>query len=144
MDCLSDLLLQQYLDNEVPGNEQHMVADNLAGCIACRERLEDMSLEKEEIGEILSVLAPAEIPVVELRRRPSISRTLWPLIPASAASVVLLILLFGGQKRNIESALEIERTVYEYMSEQDPNLMWQGKAVQIIIERENGEVVISQ
>lgn len=144
MDCLSDLILQHYQDNEERDYDRDLITDHLAGCNSCRERLEDMRLEKEEISELLSVFAPEEIPVIEFRRRTSLSRRLWPLIPASAASVILLILLFSGQKKNNESVLEIERTVYEYMSEQDPNLLWQENSVQIIIERENGELVILQ
>lgn len=53
-DCTNEGTLRAYLDRELPVAERDAVADHLAQCVMCRERLDDLRLQTERVGTMMS------------------------------------------------------------------------------------------
>lgn len=60
--CTNEGTLRAYLDQELPVAARDAVADHLAQCVMCRERLDDLRLQTERVGAILSAGSAGEVP----------------------------------------------------------------------------------
>jgi putative zinc finger protein len=92
MSHVDDGTLHAYLDGELTPVERERTDGHLAGCGACRARLEEERALIERASRLLEVASPPERaapPLHELRRRPRRSRFMIPL--AWAATVTLAI-----------------------------------------------------
>ena len=68
-ECLSEDILQQYFDGELPSGRMHAVASHLAGCDACSQAFGEL---ESESNLLMSALAPefeGAIPTERLNRR---------------------------------------------------------------------------
>jgi hypothetical protein len=68
-ECLSEDILQQYFDGELPGGRMEAVASHLAGCDVCTASFEEL---ESESNLLMSALAPefdGAIPTERLNRR---------------------------------------------------------------------------
>ena len=68
-ECLSEDILQQYFDGELPSGRMHAVASHLAGCDACSHAFAEL---ESESNLLMSALAPefeGAVPTERLNRR---------------------------------------------------------------------------
>jgi hypothetical protein len=56
---VDDGILRAHLDDELAGTELAELSQHLASCAACRARLEKLSAETAQTGDLLTTLAPA-------------------------------------------------------------------------------------
>lgn len=61
MKCLTDQTLRALIDQEAPDLEREGAKRHLAECADCRARLERMSRQASETGNILASLAPRKL-----------------------------------------------------------------------------------
>ena len=144
MKCLNEEILQSYLDFECDSKERSVIERHLDQCSQCRTLMDEMKFEIEELKDNISLLAPTLIPPLKRLNNRSRVRRIWPLIPVSAASVILLILMMGRPNSDKFRSMELEQTVIEYLNGQDPNQLWKGESSLIIIEEKNGRLQVSQ
>ena len=61
MKCLNDQTLRALIDHEAPDLEREAANRHLTECADCRARLERMSREAAQTGDILAPLAPRKL-----------------------------------------------------------------------------------
>jgi putative zinc finger protein len=61
MNCtnIDDGILRAHLDDELSGTERAELSQHLASCADCRARVEKLSAERAQTGDLLTALAPA-------------------------------------------------------------------------------------
>ncbi|MGH9395230.1 MAG: zf-HC2 domain-containing protein, partial [Terriglobia bacterium] len=68
MNCLSDGVLRGRIDHEMSGAERTAADQHLGSCAECRERLERLTRESQQIARELSTLAPHTAPPDDARQ----------------------------------------------------------------------------
>lgn len=144
MKCLNEETLQSYLDLECDSKESSAIERHLDQCTRCRALINEVRIDIEELKDNISLLAPKQTPPPRNIINRSLVRRMWPLVSVSAASVVIILLMTWKSNTENIRAFEVENTIYEYLSEQDPNQLWKENHNLILIEEKNGKMQISQ
>jgi hypothetical protein len=110
MSHVDDGTLHAYLDGELTPVERERTEGHLAGCAACRARLEEERVLIERAGRLLGLAAPPEraAPPLHALRRPRRGSGL--LIPLAWAAVVTLAIGVGWYARG---TFMTDRTAHE-------------------------------
>jgi hypothetical protein len=122
--CLTDGLLQAYVDGEVEAAERDRVLAHLAGCSHCRGRAEARASRRRDIDRLLAGAgsttandAGAGIALARFRARATARPALHPgARAAAAAAVVLIVVVLGlfvgsrGRSHTPRAAADVGRT----------------------------------
>jgi putative zinc finger protein len=105
MSHVDDGTLHAYLDGELTPVEQERTDSHLAGCQACRARLEEERSLIERAGRLLSLAAPAERPAPPLHelRRPRLGGVARFRLPLTWAATLALAIGIGWYARGFRS-----------------------------------------
>ena len=104
MRCISDEILQQYIDNELTPEQEKDVEVHLDTCSECRKRLEEQNLFVSFLRETNSSEDNVEIPAflpsqnqpAPIRRK----RYLYPIV-AACCILALMVAIYPFQKKDI-------------------------------------------
>ena len=144
MKCLSDEIIQMFIDGELPGKDRDLVASHIHTCDECAERVSeqrDLALKiKESIGSLVDPLT--EIPGFNQSQKKRVisNRKLYILIYPLAAASILLFFLVLPLKRNAEDFQEII-VVSSISGEVDANLPLSDQEFEIIFYNEEGKEI---
>ena len=97
MSHVDEGLLHAYLDGELTPVERARVDEHVAGCLACRTRLDEERQLIERAGKLLGFAAPMERPAPPLHqlKRPKVW---WHVrMPLAWAATIILALGLGWQ-----------------------------------------------
>jgi predicted anti-sigma-YlaC factor YlaD len=142
--CLSDEMLQHYIDEELSLNEQIKIEKHLAECEYCSAKFQD----KKKLIELLSNGVPSvkdnEIIVPDfhppekqkLEGRKKKHIYWW----STAASILILISLFLF-KNTDDTDINLEYVYKEMNEEIDANKPWHEQTTTIYILNESGEII---
>lgn len=141
MNCLSDEVIQMYIDGELPGEEQIRVDTHLQRCKKCTERVE--SQREVVLGFKASINSlvddSIEIPAfIQTNRRRGLSKKkLYKIIYPLAAASILILFLALPFNRNTEDPIEII-VISSFSGEIDANLPISDQEIEISFYNENG------
>ncbi len=106
MSCITDDLIQKYIDDETNLKESVLIKNHLASCDLCFRRVKAQQKMVREIKNTLNLLTqdkievpPMPISIQKNRRRP-IFRMSWAYV-LIAASVLVFIVIFSPSKEGI-------------------------------------------
>lgn len=99
MRCISDDLIQKYVDNEISAKEKARIDGHLAHCSECAEKIEERREKANRIKELISSLHRDEIQVPAFREpersnRQFIRRFDKVIYAAAAACLLVLFIIF--------------------------------------------------
>ena len=143
MKCLSEDKLQEYFDRECSEQDRMAIELHLEECPECKSLYKIFSSEATMVKDHISMLNPQVIPEISIPKSKSVRlRRLWPLIPSSAAAVLLLISLLLNQKLNNEQSDNYEQTMHEFYQDKDPNRLLKEPQNSMILDIETGNLII--
>lgn len=100
MNCISEQLLQKFVDGECTENEKSELEQHFAKCTECTQRITERKKLSEEIKQEINLLTTEniEIPVFKLKETDSGKRLKIFIYSLSAASIILFVLFFAEKK----------------------------------------------
>ncbi len=107
MNCISDELIQKYVDGEVPEDETVLIRRHLNVCKSCADRVEARIKTSENMKSAINSIVddiieiPAFEPGEKITEKPSLIRKPVLIIAtlAAAAFLVLFIIVFRNGKK---------------------------------------------
>ena len=144
MKCLSDEIIQIFIDGELPIKDRDQVTAHIKSCEECAERISEQRELTRRIKESISSLADPlpEIPDFDQSKKKKVVpvRRLYKLLyPLAAASILILILVLP-LKRNAEDLQEII-VVSSFSGEIDANLPLSDQEFEITFYNEEGNKI---
>ncbi len=120
MKCISEALIQKYIDKETTALEQEYINKHLAGCPQCAEQIEEMRKKATQFKQWVGLIDEENIEIPSFVRPASQHRFLHPstrqlIYGLSAACILVLFLLISPKK---EEKVEL---VYSYDLESEFN-----------------------
>lgn len=151
MNCLNNIELQKYIDNELDANTRAAMSNHLDFCKKCTESHMELLKGIQLINESLDVLfsEPGPIPPVDQYLRKSVPKTKTPsmkILLKIAAAVLVLAVSFSVIHYYSQQHTEIPKNeciVYELMSDYDPNEQWHNNQMLVTISNANNEIEFS-
>jgi hypothetical protein len=108
MKCISEALIQKYIDKEATAKEVTFIKNHISGCASCSRKIEEYRESAKDIKRLIGLLDEKEIEVPEFNR-PVPQKNITPaklkifMYSAVAASILILFLvLTQKQKSDIE------------------------------------------
>lgn len=123
MRCISDVLIQKFVDKESSEKENSFVQNHLSTCSKCANKVEDRRYTSNRIKELIVSLNKNELQVPIFQEPKNQRKTLYIhfkkiVYVASAACLLILFLIFHQKPKD-----EIEFTyLYTIESEYNANL----------------------
>lgn len=123
MRCISDELIQKFVDKEVSIKESSVVQSHLTTCSKCAEKVEERRLTANRIKELLGSLNKNEIHVPVFQESEYQGKTLYIHLKKIfyAASAACLIVLFFILHQKPKDEIEFAYS-YDIESEYNANL----------------------
>ncbi|MFO7657088.1 MAG: zf-HC2 domain-containing protein [Bacteroidales bacterium] len=120
MRCISDELIQKFVDKEASAKEKSIVQSHLATCSKCAKKVEEKRYTANRIKELIGSLNKKEVPIPIFQEPENQKKTLYIHLKkaayvASAACLLILFLILLQKPKN-----EIE-FVYSYNVESEYN-----------------------
>lgn len=129
MRCISDELIQKFVDKEASAKENSIVQGHLSICSICAEKVEDRRYAANRIKELISSLNKNEVQVPLFQESDDQRKTLYIHLKkivyvASAACLLILFLIFHHKPKDEIEFFYLYDTESEYnanfpLSEQD-------------------------
>lgn len=123
MKCISDELIQKYIDNETSENEEAYIKNHFEDCGKCAEKAENMRQIAGYIKQLIRSLNEREAEIPKFNKtvqKPKVIKLSYKrIIYAVSAACLLIVFLLLYQKPNDE--IEIEY-LYDLESEYNANL----------------------
>lgn len=144
MNCISDEIIQYYIDNELTPEDRAGTEKHLTDCPECRKRLEEQrqlaSFLKEANTETFEMEIPAFVPPSPKRELPLWKRRLY-LYPGVAACCALLIYIMVHSSHK-QVLPEAEYSIfYNLEGEFDSNKPFSQQDLQLYAVDRNGNIV---
>jgi len=113
MKCISEELIQKYIDKEASAKEKVYIISHSADCARCAEKIEDMQQTASQIKQTIGLIDEnnVEIPgfTKPLDHQNIIRTNITRIIYAASAACIILLLFFIFQKQNHEVKLVSNR-----------------------------------
>lgn len=142
--CLSDEILQKYVDEELTPEQLIKVKMHLQTCESCKTSIEEKKSLISELNEALELVEDEEIqiPVFEYKNIESIyfwknRQVVW----WSAAAVFLIVISVLVFNKTEKPDMNLEYVYREMQTEIDANKPWQEQTSTIYILNESGEII---
>lgn len=120
MKCISEELIQKYIDNETSDKEVVYINNHLSVCVKCAEKIEKYRESASNIKQLVNLLDEKEIKIPEFKKpvlqKKMINPKLKKIIYFSAAACILIFFLILSQKQ--KNDVEI---IYSYDLESEYN-----------------------
>lgn len=125
MKCISDGMVQKYIDGETSEKENLLIKYHLADCKECQTKIDGQKALSFKVKSMISLLHEdtKEIPQINLKTNQNINRysRLKKLLYAAAAASIVGFSVFLVQKYNQNPEPELIY-VYEFENGYDANL----------------------
>ncbi len=155
MNCLSEGVIQSYIDEELLEIEMISIRDHISVCSSCKDLYNELTENKVMVLEMINLddLGDVKIPPIpkfqkrtihlnseseKLRKTVSI-RSLF--VYTSSAAAILLLIMFLGKEKAVYDNDKLTMVVEEFYDQQDRNEMWQDGAAMIVFRDESGKVL---
>ena len=142
--CLSDEILQQYIDEELTNEQMRNVETHLSTCESCKLAMEEKKSIIEQLKFALENVEREEIIIpefdnktLEIRNSEKHKKLVWW---AAASMVLILISVFIFDKPE-KVTINLEFVYREMQSEIDANKPWHEQNSTIYILNESGEII---
>lgn len=138
MKCISEELIQKYIDNETTANEVVYINNHLSGCAKCAEKIEKYRESASNIHQLINLLDEKEIKVPGFKKpvlqKKMINPKLKKIIYFSAAACILIFFLILSQKQ--KNDVEI---IYSYDLESEFNANLPVSEQEMVIQKIDSE-----
>ena len=122
MNCISDEIIQKYIDGEVPEDESVLIKQHLESCKSCADRVEERIRLSENIKSAINSIVDnhQDIPAFDHGRKvsgkPSFIRKPVFIIASTvaAACIVLFILVFRTEQKTPAQRQLPQVSIYNY------------------------------
>lgn len=142
MKCISDELIQKFVDNEVSAKESLIIQSHLAICSKCAGKVEDRRYSVSRIKELIGSLNKNQIQVPVFQKTENPRKTIYTHLNKIVylASVACLLILFFVFHQKPTDGIEI---IYSYNieSEYNANLPLSEQEMVIEIIDSNGKLI---
>ncbi|MFA5417312.1 MAG: zf-HC2 domain-containing protein [Bacteroidales bacterium] len=124
MNCISDELIQKYVDEETTLPEETLIQEHLLGCAACAYKLEIQKTLASGVKRALHLLENTEVEIPEFKwpnqRKRIINHKFKRVIYSVSAACILVLVffVFQTQKESTETKAFFQ---YNFESEYDAN-----------------------
>jgi len=143
--CLTDEILQYYIDGELDDEKTDEVNIHLAKCMNCRRRLQDKKNVIADLKSGLSALGEdrAEIPAFHLREisNEQIGKRRVYVQWAAAAVVFILISFYTVKEITRPAQKETTYILYDLSTETDANKPWHDQPMTMYIVDDSGKMM---
>ncbi len=142
MRCISNELIQKFVDIEASAKENATIQSHLTTCIKCTKRIEEKSNTANRIKKLIGSINKNEIQVPLFQEPENQRKTLYIhfkkfVYAASAACLLILFLIFHQKQKN-----EIEYMYsYDVASEYNANLPFSEQEMVIVIIDSEGKLI---
>ena len=144
MDCLSDEIIQMFIDGELPGEERELLAFHVQGCEVCAKRISEQQELALGCRESINSLVgdPSEIPGFDHPNKMSVlsKRTRYRIIfPLAAASILVFFFLLPSDEpaEDLTEIIGLSR----FSGEIDANLPVSDQELEISFYDEHGKMI---
>ena len=121
MKCISDELIQKYIDNEASQEEAAYINEHLLSCAVCRNAVEEQIKLAAEIRDTINLLSEGvvEIPVFNRRIKEKMKSRImlrWNICAASVACILFIMIFMLKPEKDtpIDSATFFYNTENEF------------------------------
>lgn len=120
MNCIDQIILQRYIDNECSANEKAAIEEHLKECSSCREKFEEQLHQCLFIKQVISELTDEHvlIPTFEIPQRQKKLKIRSEIIYAISAACIILFMLIVDKNQNTNHCKSIFSNTYEFDSNQ--------------------------
>lgn len=124
MNCISDELIQKYMDGETTLPEETLIQEHLLGCEACANKLEAQRTLASGVRKALHLLGNTEVEIPEFKwpsqQKRIINHKFKRVIYSVSAACILVLVFFVFQthKQSTETKAFFQ---YNFESEYDAN-----------------------
>lgn len=143
--CISDEMIQMYIDNEIDTFEKAGMEKHFAECKNCNRRLYEHKKMISDFKQSISLvnIESIEIPEFKYEKTPLIARKKHPSFYWKWAAAVILIAssLFIYEKLNTNSPNDVRYIIYDMSSEVDANKPWHEQSMSIYIIDKSGKKI---
>lgn len=148
MKCISDGLIQKYIDEEASGTEVIYIKEHLKECDSCRQRLTIQNEISHKIKELLNHLPTEPFETKQQNTLKKNSKTgrihiLRIVAGIAAACVIAMVFLIENNKQQKADSADILNTLY-INSDYDANKPVTEQSLEFSITDPNGNVTTYQ
>lgn len=144
--CISEKMLQMYIDNEIDAFEKAGMENHFAECKNCNRRLNEHKKMISDFKQSLSFtnIDSIDIPEFNYNKTPVIAwkkHRLFYWKWAAAAVILITSSLFIHKKININSQNDIQYIIFDICSEVDANKPFHEQSMSIYIIDKSGKKI---
>jgi len=145
MRCISDELIQKFVDKEASAKENSIVQSHLSACSKCAEKVDERQYNANRIKNLIGSLNKSEIQVPIFKKPENQRKTLYIhlkkiIYVASAACLLILFLIFHRKPNDNNDKIEFVYS-YDIESEYNANLPLSEQEMVINIIDSNGKLI---
>ena len=141
MKCISDELLQKYIDRETSKGEEEYVKEHLQNCVQCAEKVDDMQYASNRIKQLLRFVEKEEIEIPTFKSPVHDKRSAnFKIIIYSVSAACLIFFftyIFHNPNKEIESSFS-----YDLEGKYNANLPLIEQEMKISIYDSNGNLIV--
>lgn len=142
--CVSEEVLQQFIDRELEQRESVLVEKHLSTCENCQQVIKKKRLLIDNLKNALNLIdeGKAKIPELDLNKTKVVDfkdkkRSYW----WSAAALILVLISIFLIKNTNEPDVNLEYVLQDMDNEIDANKPWHDQSTTIYILNESGEII---
>ncbi len=151
MNCLNNIELQSYIDNELDIITTKNVQSHIESCNKCSEQYDELLEDIRNINESISEIEiPSfNIPPIDnlVKNQQSTTKThrLSTLVKFAAAIVFLIVSfsVVNNYYKHSGKSIENELIIYELANDSDPNEQWHNSEFVVTLSSANDEIILS-
>ena len=145
MKCLSDELIQRYIDSEINGDDLDSMENHLKSCADCINKIEAQKALSMEVRNALEMLVEQKAGIPEFKypkhsRRQKNRKLLRLMVPLAAAAAFLLFVIVYNPETEPEDSYETSYLINDFATEIDGNLPLSEQELSLFIIDSDGNI----